>query len=132
MTPAVTVRPIRDDSDLVAALSRLDAIFHADPGSSDGDEREVLSALVHDYERRHHPVERAGERPVSQADALRFHMERLGLRQADLIPYMGASSRVSEVLGGKRGLSVEMIRNLSRSLGIPAEDLLGGDAEPAT
>jgi HTH-type transcriptional regulator / antitoxin HigA len=122
---AVAVRPIRTDEYLRAALDRLYAVFHAPAGTPVGDEREVLSVLVHDYERRHHPVERPGDKPIPPAEALRFHMERLGLRQADLIPYLGASSRVSEILAGKRRLSVPMIRALSQGLGIPAEDLLG-------
>ena len=124
MSHAVTIRPIRSDTDLDAALSRLDAIFDAEPETPAGDEREVLAALVSDYERRHHPVERPEDLPIDPIAALRFHMERLGLRQVDLVPYMGTQPRVSEVLSGKRSLTVEMIAALSRGLGISAEDLL--------
>lgn len=124
MSNLVAVRPIYDDADLDAALARFDAIFHAVPGTPDGDERAVLAALIHEYERRVHPVERPTDRPISPVEAMRFHMERLGLRPKDLAPYMGSQPRVSEVLAGKRKLTVEMIAKLSRGLGIPAEDLL--------
>lgn len=125
MSHAVTVRPIHDDADLAVALTRLDRIFHAERETPEGDEREVLSLLIHDYERRNHPVEASGDPEVDPVDALVFHMERLGLRNVDLIPALGASSRVSEVLGRKRALTVGMIRGLYREFGISPEDLLG-------
>ena len=120
MNETTTVRPIRSDADLDAALARLDDIWEAQPGTPLGDEREVLATLVHAYERERYPVG-----PSDPVEALMFHMDRLGLKQADLIPYMGASSRVSEVLNRKRSLTVDMIRNLSQGLGIPAESLIG-------
>ena len=89
------------------------------PGSPEDDEAEVLTVLIEAYERERWP-----ERAIDPVAALRFHMDRLGLSQADLVPYMGANSRVSEVLGGKRKLTAEMIARLSRGLGIPSEDLL--------
>lgn len=114
------VRPIRSREDLNAALKRLDEIFDAPAGSPEGDEAEVLTIVIRTYEREHFPI---GE--SDPVEALKFHMERLGLKQADLIPFMGASSRVSEVMNRKRSLTVEMVRNLSSGLGIPAESLLG-------
>ena len=119
MSTTINVRPIRTDADLKAALARIEEIFHADAGTPEGDEAEVLTVLIQAYERERWPA-----RPIEPVEALRFHMERLGLRQADLIPYMGASSRVSEVMGGKRKLTVEMIGKLSKGLGIPVEDLV--------
>ena len=59
--------------------------------------------------------------PVS---AIKFRMEQLGLRGKDLIPYIGTKSKVSEILSGKRSLSLNMIRNLHESLGIPADILI--------
>ena len=52
-------------------------------------------------------------------------MEQQGLTRKDMVPYFGSQSRVSEVLNGKRPLTVGMIRSLHRELGIPAESLLG-------
>ncbi|MCZ7665202.1 MAG: ImmA/IrrE family metallo-endopeptidase [Thermoleophilia bacterium] len=58
-------------------------------------------------------------------------MEQLGLRQADLAPLLGARSRVSEILGGKRTLTLNMIRALNERLGIPLESLIGGQESRA-
>src|SRR5205085_3497315 len=51
-------------------------------------------------------------------------MEQQDLQQKDLIPFLGSKSKVSEVLAGKRPLTLSMIRALHRGLGIPAESLL--------
>lgn len=51
-------------------------------------------------------------------------MEQQELSQRDLIPFIGSRSKVSEVLSGKRSLSLQMIRNLHQGLGIPADVLL--------
>jgi len=51
-------------------------------------------------------------------------MEQAGLTQKDLVPLLGSRSKVSEVLSGKRDLSLRMIRALYRHLGIPAEVLI--------
>jgi HTH-type transcriptional regulator/antitoxin HigA len=51
-------------------------------------------------------------------------MEQLGLDRKALEPSIGSRARVSEVLSGKRSLTLEMIRRLHRQLGIPAEVLL--------
>jgi hypothetical protein len=48
-------------------------------------------------------------------------MEQQGLEPKDLVPLLGGRSRVSEVLSGRRNLSLKMIRNLVQHLGIPAE-----------
>jgi HTH-type transcriptional regulator/antitoxin HigA len=52
-------------------------------------------------------------------------MEQLGLARKDLEPILGSRGRVSEVLNGRRALSLQMIRRLNRELGIPLESLVG-------
>jgi HTH-type transcriptional regulator/antitoxin HigA len=52
-------------------------------------------------------------------------MEQAGLKPTDLIPFIGTRSRVSEILSGKRKLTVDMMRALETGLGIPAKVLLG-------
>ena len=79
-----------------------------------------LSLLIHDYEDRVFPIDKPD--PVA---AIRFRMEQQGLTAKDLVPYLGSRSRVSEVLSGRRSLSLKMIRALVRGLRIPAEILLG-------
>ncbi|MBE2211657.1 MAG: ImmA/IrrE family metallo-endopeptidase [Xanthomonadaceae bacterium] len=89
-------------------------------GSKDGDRLELLTVLIEAYENSKFPIEAPD--PV---DAILFRMQEKGLKQADLVPYFGTRSRVSEVLGRKRPLTVQMIRALSIGLGISAETLVG-------
>ena len=60
----------------------------------------------------------------SPVEAIKFRMEQQGLRQVDLVLYFGARSRVSEVLAGKRALSLAMIRKLHVGLGIGLDVLI--------
>jgi len=55
-------------------------------------------------------------------------MEQQGLTRKDLEPYIGSQSKVSEVLSGKRPLSLQMIRRLHEGLGISAKALLASSA----
>lgn len=104
-----------------AALERLAALMDADPqeGSREADELEVLAMLIEQHEQREFPIDLPD--PVT---AIRFRMEQQGLKNKDLIPFIGSSSKVSEVLNGIRPLSLNMIRRLNRGLGIPADILL--------
>ena len=121
-------RVIKTAEDHRAALREIEALAGRDPkpGTPEGDRLEVFVALTESYEKIHFPVERPD--PIS---AVRFRMEQQGLAQADLIPYLGSRGRVSEILSGKRQLSLAMIRALRDGLGIPADALLG-QAEPKT
>lgn len=84
----------------------------------------LLGTLAEDYERRHfREVEEAVARPVSPAEAIRWAMDRHGLRQKDLAPLIGSESLVSSVLSGRRSLSKAMIVRLHDALGIPFEHL---------
>src|SRR5207302_7481944 len=91
-------------------------IFDARPGTVKGDELELLLLLVETYEDAAYPID-----PPDPIAALRFRMEQQGLRPKDLIPYIGSKSKVSEVLSGRRPLSLTMIRKLVMGLHIPAE-----------
>lgn len=110
---------IKTEHDYQAALARLDEIFDAEPGTPDGDEAELLTALIQMYEKEKYPISLPD--PVS---AIKFRMEQQGLKAKDLIPFIGSASKVSEVLSGQRELSKTMIRNLATGLHIPAEVLL--------
>ena len=110
---------IKSEEEYAAALEEVARVMSADPDTPDGDALELWSMLVSDYEERVHPVPLPD--PIS---AIRFRMEQNGLNQADLVPYFGSKSKVSEVLRGLRPLSLGMIRKLHEGLGIPAEVLL--------
>lgn len=95
------------------------------PGSEEAERLELLSVLVEAFENQKYPIEAPD--PIS---AILFRMQEQGLKQADLVPYFGTRSRVSEVLGRKRPLTVNMIRALSSGLGISTETLVGvGETE---
>lgn len=113
---------IKTEAEHEAALSRLMALMDAEPemGSRDADELEVLAMLVEQYEDKQFPIDLPD--PV---EAIKFRMDQQGLRNKDLIPYIGSASKVSEILNGTRRLSLNMIRKLNQGLGIPADILIG-------
>jgi HTH-type transcriptional regulator/antitoxin HigA len=114
-----TVKPIRIEADHDAALARICELMGAAPGTHESDELDVLADLVELYDARH---ERMGH--PTPAAAIQFRMEQAGLSPRDLVPLIGTSAKVSEVLSGKRTLTIPMARALHEYLGIPAEVLL--------
>ena len=101
------------------ALARIEELFTAKLGTPKGDELELLILLVETYEAKEFPIDLPD--PI---EAIRFRMQQANLKQKDLIPIFGSKSKVSEVLNGKRELSLSMIRKLASELGIPTEVLL--------
>lgn len=114
----MNIKPIRSDADYQLALMRLDEVFDAPVGSSEGDEADVLALLVDEYEKKHYPIDAPD--PI---EAIKIRMEELQLKQVDLVDAIGSKSRVSEVLNRKRKLTIEMIRNLTKRLNL-SPDLL--------
>ncbi|NPA43714.1 MAG: helix-turn-helix domain-containing protein [Chlorobi bacterium] len=115
----MNIKPIKTEADYQQALARLEEIFDAVPGTPEGDELEVLSLLIEDYEEKHFPIEAPD--PV---EAIKFRMEQLGMTQKDLARILGYRSRASEILNKKRKLTLDMIRKISRELHIPPEVLI--------
>jgi len=115
------VRAIRSDADYRAMLARVSALIDLDPApdTPEGEALEVLGTLVQAYEAQHWPVS-----PPDPIEAIKFHMDQAGLSVADMVPYIGPRNRVYDVLGGKRPLTMPMIRRLL-TLGIPASSLVG-------
>ena len=116
---SLNIRPIRTEEEYNAALARIDEIFHAEIGTPEGEELDALADLVELYEDKHYPMEMPD--PIS---AIEFRMDQAGLTPRDLIPYIGSRAKVSEVLAGKRDLTMSMARALHKHLGIPADVLL--------
>lgn len=110
---------IKSEEQYEAALARLDTLMDAAAGTPEADELELLALLIGQYEEQKHPRELP-----DVIEAIRFRMEQMSLRQKDLVPYIGSASRVSEVMNGKRTLTLSMMRALHEGLGIPAEVLL--------
>lgn len=113
------IRPIRTKADHRRALEEIEGLMGARRGTPEGDRLDVLSTLVEAYEAKHYPLDLPD--PV---EAIKYHMEQQGLSPDDLIPFLGRRSRVHEVLSRKRALTLKMVWQLRRGLGIPAESLI--------
>jgi len=113
------IKIIRNEMDYHSALAHLSTLMEAAPGTPEGDELELVSLLLENYEKENFPIGLPD--PI---EAIKFCMEQQGLTRKDLEQYIGSQSKVSEVLNKKRPLSLAMIRALHAGLGIPAEVLL--------
>lgn len=124
---AMQIRPIRTKDDHRAAIARIEKLMGATPDTPEGDELDVLATLVDAYEAKHYVI----DTPTPVA-AIRFRMEQRHLSRKDLEPMIGSRARVSEVLTGKRQLTLEMIRRVKSGLGISADLLISPLAKPGT
>lgn len=116
---ATELKPIRTEADYDRALEEVERLWGAKSGTPDGDRLDVLATLIEVYEAKHHPID-----PPDPIEAIKFRMEQQGLVRKDLEPMIGPRNRVADVLNRKRGLSIEMIRQLHEKLGISAEVLI--------
>ena len=114
------IKPIKTENDYDQALKRIDELWGAKAGTPEGDELDILITLVQAYDVEHYPIP-----PPTPIDAIEFRMDQMGLTRTDLAKFLGSKSRVSEILSGKRKLTVHMMKILHRELGVPAESLLG-------
>jgi HTH-type transcriptional regulator / antitoxin HigA len=114
------IKPVRTAKDHKTALVEVERLWNAKPGTAEHDRLDVLVTLIEAYEEKHHAIP-----PPDPVDAIRFRMDQLDLDRKDLEVLIGSRARVSEVLSGRRSLSLAMIRRLHRRLGIPADILIG-------
>lgn len=112
------IKPIRSEQDYKEALEYIDRFWDVKPNTKESDILEVLVTLVEKYEEEHFKIDEPD--PI---EAIKFIMEQRNLSNKDLIPIMGSSGRVSEVLWKKRKLSLSMIRKLHNEFHIPYEVL---------
>ncbi len=110
---------IKTEAQYEAALAEIDRIFNAKPGTEEGDRFELLAVLIELYEQKNHPV--AAPEPI---EAIKFRMDQMGMSVSDFGEILGYRSRASEVLSGKRKLSLSMMRRVHEKMKIPAEVLL--------
>lgn len=113
------IKLIKTENDYNQALERLEVVFDAKKGTPEGDELELLSILIEQYENTHFPIDLPD--PI---EAIKFRMEQMGYNQNDLAKIIGLKSRASEILSKKRKLSLEMIRQLHTNLHIPTDVLI--------
>ena len=111
---------IKTEEEYQKALKRLDKIFHAQKGTKEQEELEILVMLIQRYE-----DETVGEFPdPDPIEAIKFKMEQMDMSQKDLAEVVGLKSRASEILSRKRPMSINIIRKLSKALSIPADILI--------
>jgi len=120
---------LKTEEDYNTACERVYELIHStedsiEPASPKGEELELLSLLIEKYEQELHRMEAPD--PI---EAIKFRMDQMHLRQQDIAPLFGGKTRVSEVLHGKRPLTLKMITLLNRYLGIPLESLISGNKE---
>lgn len=115
----IKIHPIHTKDDYDKALSLIDRLWDAKPGTEEGDLLDILVTLVEVYENKHYPVP-----PPDPVEAIKFRMEQMGLQKSDITTILGGENRVSEILHRKRKLTLKMIRNLHDKLNIPFESLI--------
>jgi HTH-type transcriptional regulator / antitoxin HigA len=113
------IKPIKTEKGYEKALKRVEELWDSKKTQAEKDEFEVLFTLVEKYEDEHYPIS-----PPNPIQAIKFAMEQQALKRTDLVKFMGHKSRVSEILSGKRKLTLPMIRSLSKNLKIPVEALI--------
>jgi HTH-type transcriptional regulator/antitoxin HigA len=115
----MNIKPIKTENDYHEALKETEKLMFAQKDTPQGDRLDVLVTLIEAYEEKHHPI-----LPPEPVEAIIHQMESQGLSRKDLIPLIGSRARVSEILNKKRSLSITMIRELQKGLGISAEILI--------
>ncbi len=121
------IEPIADSTAHQKALRRIEKLWNAKPGSREEQELDALATLVDAYERRTFSIE-----PLSPTEAIKVRCEQLGWSRKELEPLIGSRARVSEVLTGKRPLTLPMIRSIHRAMAIPADILISELGEART
>jgi HTH-type transcriptional regulator/antitoxin HigA len=111
----MNIRVIKSRAEYEAALKLVADLMNSEAE----DALELLLLVIKDYEQRViEPIE------GDAIEAIKFRMDQMAMSRKELVPYLGSLSRVSEILSGKRDLSLSMIRKLHEGLGIPLESLV--------
>lgn len=114
-----TIKIIKTEEDYETALTHAKTLMNAKAGTPEADELEVIATLIELYEEEYFPIDWPD--PIS---AIRFRMEQAELSAQNLIPIVGSSLKVSQLLSGKLPLTLQMARAFHNQLQIPAEVLL--------
>jgi HTH-type transcriptional regulator/antitoxin HigA len=109
---------IDSDAELARARALVDRLWESDE-AADIARLQAQARLIAAYEESKWP-----RRPPSKADLIRHLMDQHGLTRADMVPILGTPSRVSEVLQGKKGLSMAMVQRLRARFHVSADLLL--------
>jgi HTH-type transcriptional regulator/antitoxin HigA len=113
------IKIIKNEEQYKTYLNRMNEIFHAEEGTPEGEELDLLALVLEKYEDEHYPIDAPD--PI---EAIRFMMEQMGLDDNDLGKILSSRSRASEILNRKRKLSIAHIRKLTEHLKISADVLI--------
>ena len=113
-----TLIVIDSEPELARARALVDRLWDSD-NPADIARLQAQARLIAAYEENKWP-----RRAPSTAELIRHLMDQHGLARADMIPILGTASRVSEVLSGKKGLSMTMVQRLRARFRVPADLLI--------
>ena len=113
------LRPIKTESDYQNALTEIERLFDAEPGSPELDRLDILTTLVEAYEQQHYPIDAPD--PIS---AILYYLEARGLSDRDLAASIGDPQQATAILNRQQPLNLDIIRRLNQDFGIPAEVLI--------
>ena len=113
-----TLIVIDSDAELARARTLVDRLWDSDD-PADVARLQAQARLIAAYEESRWP-----RRPPSTAELIRHLMDQHGLTRADMVPILGTPSRVSEVLRGKKELSMAMVQRLRARFRVPADLLI--------
>lgn len=112
---------LHNEEEYQRAMDRFTQLFGEKlaPLSDESDEFELLALLIEQYENLNYPIDNP-----SPIEYIKFIMDQKNLTNKDMEKYLGSASKVSEVLNGKRNLSLNMIKKLHNGLGISTDILI--------
>jgi HTH-type transcriptional regulator / antitoxin HigA len=117
------IRPIRNDADHASALKEIESLWDAAKGTREADRMEVLAILVEEYENKRWPFPQS-----TPLEILNYAVNETGRSQSELAELLGSRSRASELLSGKRPLTLEAVRKISAAWKIPIELLISSSS----
>jgi len=115
------LKTIKNNKQYETYLNWVDKMFDKKikANTPEGEALQIVLLLIKDYEDKHYQI--PSPDPIS---AIRLKMEEKGLKNKDLVPFIGSKSYVSQILSGTKPLTLDVVKNLHKLLGIPAEVLL--------
>ena len=122
----IQIQPITNELEFEEAGKIIDSLIDADLIDDPLERKraldilEAITILAYEYEKKHYPIPKPN--PI---EAIKERMEQLNLSQKDVASYFGGENRVSEILTGKRKLTIRMIKELNKHLNISTDILLG-------
>lgn len=110
---------LKTEEDYNKASNRLMDIFHANEGTPEAEELELLMVLIKDYDDKHYVLP-----TLNPIDAIKYKMEERGIKAKDLEPLIGSKGHVSSILSGRREITLKVALKLKNYFQLPAEMFL--------